>query len=365
METAARAGEKRDADLPTLPAFGVPLTSPTVCEAAMTQMIETGEIHFFYRPKIDVYQPSGVDDLQRMYLALVPDDRDLARLFIVGRKQLPDILAGEADPSERHWLLLAEVGTPVEIGEALRPVHYETKTRGERQTPQAIPVGSGRYVIAARDDSTQIAYRLRAPKTVGAAQEALNIQDEARFVIAVRNPSVKVPGFPDAQPDYPSDLSVKFADERWIDISDSRLLDHEDAQLVLIGAEEQAAPLEIGANGKADPFATFGLAAGDWPDDPLESGAFAAATGDAEPVESEGDRSKGGRRGGPVAARTDSAAGVTSALTGISFPSDRAGLVRQARDNDAPDEVIDLIENMPERRFETMADVSKAVGEVR
>lgn len=333
--------------------------------AAMTQTNETGEIHFFYRSKIDVEEPSDADDLQRMYLALVPDDRKRARLFIVGRKLMPEIIPGESDPSERHWLLLSEVGAPSEIGKALRPVHYETKTRGERQTPQAIPVGSGRYVIASREDSSQIAYRLSAPETIGEAQMALNIQDEARYVIAVRNPSVKVPGFPDASPDYPKDLSEKFADERWIDVSDSRLLDYEDAQLVLIGAEEEADPLKIGSDGKADPFATFELDRGDWPDEPLEEGVFAKATGEAEPVEPEGDRSKGGRRGGPEAASTDSAAGVASALKGTSFPSDRAGLARQARDNDAPDEVIALIENLPDRWFDSMAEVTKAVGEVR
>lgn len=331
----------------------------------MTQTIETGEIHFFYRSKLDTEKPSGADDLQRLYLALVPDDRKRARLFIVGRKQMPDIIPGESNPSERNWLLLSELGAPDGIGKALHPVRYVTETEGERQTPQAIPVGSGHYVIAPRDGSTQLAYRLLSPQNIGEAQKALNIQDEARYVIAVRNPSVKVPGFPKAQPDYPKDISEKFAEERWIGVSDSRLLDHENAQCVLIGAKEEAKPFEISSRGKADPFETFELDRGDWPDDPLEKGTFAEATGEAEPVESEGDRSKGGRRGGPVAADTDSAAGVTSALTGISFPSDRSGLVSQARDNEAPDKVIDLIENLPDRRFETMADVTTAVGEVR
>lgn len=331
----------------------------------MARTIETGEIHFFYRAKIDTGKPSDTDDLQRFYLALVPDDRKRARLFIVGRKQMPEIHVGESDPSERHWLLLSETGTADELGKALHPVRYDTKTRGERETPQAVPVGSGRYVIASRDDSTQLAYRLTAPETPGKAQKALNIEAEARYVVAVRNPSVKVPGFPDAEPDYPKDVAEKFADERWIDVSDSRLLDHENAQLVLIGAAEEAEPLETGFDRKADPFATFDLDPENWPDDALKGGAFVEAANEADPVEAEGDRTKGGRRGGPSAAKTDSAAGVASALKGVSFPSDRSGLVRKARDNDAPDEVIDLIESMPDREFETMADVSKAVGEVR
>lgn len=331
----------------------------------MTQSVEQGEIHFFYRAKIDVEQPSGVDDLERMFLALVPDDRKRARLFVVGRKELPKIIPGESDPTERHWLLLSMVDTPEAVGKALHPVRYETETKGERTTSEAIPVGSGRYVIAERDEATQLAYRLTTPKKPGKAQDDLRIRDEARYVIAVRNPSVKVPGFPEAEPDYPDDLASKFADERWIDVSDPRLLDYENAQLVLIGAETEVAPLEIETDKKADPFETFGLDRDTWPDAALQSGDFAAPKKAADPVEAEGDRSKGGKRGGPAAAETDSAAGVASALKGISFPADRSDLVDRAQENDAAEEVIGLLEAIPDRQFDTMADVAKAVGEVR
>lgn len=57
----------------------------------MTEPIEQGEIHFSYRAKIDIKDPSDVDDLQHLYLSLVPDDRKRARLFVVGRKRMPEI----------------------------------------------------------------------------------------------------------------------------------------------------------------------------------------------------------------------------------------------------------------------------------
>ncbi len=327
--------------------------------------VERGEIHFLYRTKMDVDRPSGLDDLQRVYLALVPDDRDNARLFVIGRKQLPEIIPGESDPTERNWMLLTLVDRTDAVGKALHPERYETETRGERVTSEAIPVGSGRYAIVPDDDSTQLAYRLAAPKAPGAAQDALKIKSEARYVISVRNPSVDVPGFPDASPDYPDDLKGRFADERWIDISDPRLLEHEDAQLVLIGASEDISSLDIDLEGKADPFATFNLDAGAWPQEALRDGEFAAPRRAADPVETDADRSKGGKRGGREAAETDSAAGVASALKGVSFPCDRSGLVDHADDNDAPSEVIDLIGSIPDQTFENMADVTQAVGKVR
>lgn len=83
------------------------------------------------------------------------------------------------------------------------------------------------------------------------------------------------------------------------------------------------------------------------------------------PVAPKSDRSKGERRGGAAARESDSAAGAAAALKRISFPSDRAGLVGKARDNDAPEQVIRLLEGIPDRKFRTMADVTEAIGEVR
>jgi hypothetical protein len=331
----------------------------------MTNTVETGEIHFFYRTRLDVRQPSGRDDLERVFLALVPDDGKHARLFVIGRKQLPRILPGESDPTERHWLLLSMVDAPHAVGKALHPVRYDTETRGERQTSEAVPAGAGRYAIVSGDDATQLVYRLFAPRRPGRAQEALGIREEARYVIAVRNPSVQVPGFPEEKPAYPEDLSRQFADERWIDVSDPRLLDHENAQLVLIGARDEADPFRLPDDGPPDPFATFGLEADAWPDEALRTGAFAEPKEEADPVEARGDRSKGGRRGGAAAAKTDSAAGVAAALKGVSFPSDRSGLVRHAQGNEAHEEVIGLLKSIQDRRFESMAEVTKAIGEVR
>ena len=335
----------------------------------MTDPIETGEIHFFYRVKIDTEDVSGSGDVQRLFMALVPDETTRARLFIVGRKRLPDIIPGESDPTERNWLMVSSVDSPETVGRELHPVRYETKTRGEREVPQAVPAGSGRYAIVSHDDATQLAYRLSSPGTPGEAQDALCIRPEARYILSVRNPSLDVPGFPDAEPDYPDTLADRFADERWIDISDPRLLDYKKAQLVMIGASEDLSALNVDLDGKSDPFSTFSLDADVWPDETLHKGEFVAPEDGPddkpEPVAPAGDRSKGGRRGGATAAGTDSAAGVASALKGVSFPSGRSDLVQQARHNDAPDEVLELLQDIPDQDFETMADVTKAVGKVR
>ncbi len=50
-------------------------------------------------------------------------------------------------------------------------------------------------------------------------------------------------------------------------------------------------------------------------------------------------------------------------LKGVAFPAHKRDLVRQARDNGADNDVLEVIEAMPEAEFESMADVMKAYGD--
>jgi len=59
----------------------------------------------------------------------------------------------------------------------------------------------------------------------------------------------------------------------------------------------------------------------------------------------------------------ESPANVNFYLKGMDFPAGREDLVRQAQQNDAPPEVLDVIKRMPDRRFQNMANVMEAYGE--
>lgn len=61
----------------------------------------------------------------------------------------------------------------------------------------------------------------------------------------------------------------------------------------------------------------------------------------------------------------ESPSNVSLHLKGIDFPAGRDDLSKQAEKNGAPQEVLDVIENMPDDDFENMADVMKAYGEAR
>lgn len=57
-----------------------------------------------------------------------------------------------------------------------------------------------------------------------------------------------------------------------------------------------------------------------------------------------------------------SPANVTHHLKGIHFPADKKALVKQARQNKAPPEVMEEIEAMPEQEYASVAEIMKAFG---
>jgi hypothetical protein len=54
---------------------------------------------------------------------------------------------------------------------------------------------------------------------------------------------------------------------------------------------------------------------------------------------------------------------VSHHLKGIEFPASKDTLLEVAKENGAERDVLDMIEDMPDMEFETMADVMKAYGE--
>lgn len=59
-----------------------------------------------------------------------------------------------------------------------------------------------------------------------------------------------------------------------------------------------------------------------------------------------------------------SPANVSHHLKGIDFPANKDDLVRHAQQGGAEKEVMEVLHQMPDREYGSMADVMKGVGEV-
>ncbi|WP_058554904.1 DUF2795 domain-containing protein [Thiohalocapsa sp. ML1] len=68
-------------------------------------------------------------------------------------------------------------------------------------------------------------------------------------------------------------------------------------------------------------------------------------------------------QGGHASAQTVSAAGIAQALGGIDFPAGKDDVLSYAESHDAPSDVLEALSNIPDREYESMADVEKGFGE--
>lgn len=157
------------------------------------------------------------------------------RLFVIGKKSLPEIRTTEARRSERYW---TKVGGIFEKAEDLnRDLFAEEYRKGD----EARPVGEGKYAIVKHHDHAELAYVLEIPNEPGEAQKELGIEKEASYIISVINPKIPVPeGYPSVEqpPKYPESVMNDF-DENENFVSLARNIDfinYLNAQVILIGA---------------------------------------------------------------------------------------------------------------------------------
>ena len=137
-----------------------------------SETIEQGDIFFFYRPKVGTEEVEGIEDVQRLYMVTSSAEdihgkkkEKVYRLFLVGQKQLPEIVEGKSTSKERNWALnILTTSNVQDIHKELLPAEYTTETRGKRRLAAAPPAGEGKYSIVKHDGHTELAYLSNLPK---------------------------------------------------------------------------------------------------------------------------------------------------------------------------------------------------------
>ena len=355
-----------------------------------SDIIEQGDVFFFYRPKVDTEEVEDLKDVQRFYMITAPEENTKYRLFLIGQKQLPEIVEGKSTSEEKNWALnILTTSNPNDIQKELMPAEYTTETRGKRRLAAAVPAGEGKYVIAKHDNHTEFAYVLELPETPGPTQREFEIKKEASYIISVKNPDVKVPGFAafsseDRKPEYPKTLKEKFGDKRWINVEEPDFLNHENTQLLLIGARKKNVEEELGIDideeketeKSADLFKELKVRKEEVPLKPLLKGKFPSK--EEVPLSQEVKQlskeeypgAKGGKIGGrAVATKSTSAAAIAKMLSGIEFPKNKNELVECAKENkdkvDNAELVINTVRELPTKTYRSMIDVQKALAKIR
>lgn len=242
------------------------------------EVVEKGDIYFAYRPRIETEAAEGLGDVQRFYMVLKPEGQKRFRVAVLGRKRLP-----QAREHERIWGFIDSVpATGAAVEKEFQEQHYATKTRGERTLPPVRPAGEGVYALTRRGRNLHLSYELELPRHPGEVQQEFNIEPQAAYIVAIKNPERPSPpgsGLPDkAEANYPKPLEREFRGRRFA-AEDPHLLDYEGAEFILIGARtdpERAYNLDIEAEDEtasnADIFRQLKMSKREHPIEPLIKG---------------------------------------------------------------------------------------------
>jgi hypothetical protein len=238
-------------------------------QEATAEVLEKGDIFFFYRPKTKIVDDGSggdvksIDDIRRFFMVTATtttaanteneqqqqqfdgtnsktpkeEESQRYRLFVIGKKSLPEIRTSEARRSERYW---AKVGG---IFENPQELTSELLSDEFRRGDAARPVGEGKYAIVKHQDHAELAYVLEMPEEPGEAQRELGIEKEASYIVSIINPKVPVPaGYPSSEepPNYPESILKEFGEnENFISLArDLRFINFQNAQMILVGARE-------------------------------------------------------------------------------------------------------------------------------
>jgi hypothetical protein len=206
------------------------------------QILEQGDIYFFYRPKKGAEEVKSIEDVRRFFMVTAPEQDNnnkspLYRLFVIGKKSLPEVRETEARASERYWVRVG--GVFKDANELTRELSSDEFRRGDA----ARPVGEGKYAIVKYHNHTELAYILELPNEPGEAQKELGIEKEASYIISVINPKIpKQSNLPTTEEPakYPQEVLNEFNEtENFVPLSkDTKFIDYQNAQIILIGARE-------------------------------------------------------------------------------------------------------------------------------
>ena len=314
------------------------------------------------------------------------------RLFILGQKRLPEIVEGKSTSEERNWALnILTTDNPEDIRKEFLPAEYETETRGRRRLGAGILAGEGKYAIVKHDNHIEQAYVLELPKVPGPVQKEFGIKKEASYIIPVKNPNIEIPGFAvfeKRKPKYPAKIKEAFGDRRWINVENPDILNYENTQVLLIGAKQGNVEKELGielneekeTENTAELFKELKIRKEQVPLKPFLRGEFPSKRDAEQRVllllqKSERYQEKklldvAGKLGDRQLQRGHlQLAALAKLLSGVDFPKTRSELLTYAKRNrqkvKAAEEIIQIIRELPERRYKSMADVEKALAKIR
>jgi hypothetical protein len=242
-----------------------------------SKTLEKGHICFLYRPKVNVEESKNVDEVQRMYIVLLPqlvrhslkeepvksysklsieDKLDSekssigkARVIVLGKKKMPEV-----EIHSKYWGYVDNAFNDLsQLKEFVSGRTYQTATKGQRSYKDCRIFGRGVYNIVEDHGHTHLAYVLEIPEELTEIQKEFNVNHEGNYIISIKNPDITNPSYTGLSENekvtYPDHLMQKFQKKRFIPLETTEFLDHNGAELLFIGAKKDLTQ-DLGDAGK-------------------------------------------------------------------------------------------------------------------
>jgi hypothetical protein len=178
----------------------------------MIEVLERGDISFFFRPAVQAADAIVTTLGVQSFFVVLSAAQGTHRRVRIGRKRMP------APTGERFWARVERVGSLQRVlGGQLEDEQYATKTRGDRYQPGARPIAQGCYAFVRHDDHVHLVYRVD--------QIEPDAPDEVRVPEATSN----IVLFERAQGGRAT----------WTTEGEPALLDDEGYELVLVGVDDE------------------------------------------------------------------------------------------------------------------------------
>lgn len=216
-----------------------------------SSILEKGIVYFFFRGRVNVEDPQGIEDVARSYIILRPiplgaklgdgplEDLGTSRLLVMPKKMMPK-------STRDRFLVFVEKpkATIEELRKQFQGSDYSTKTAGTSHVPPATPFAEGVYAITRTGRESHLAYEITTPE-IGELQKDFGVKEKGSYVLSVKNP--KFPGPANANignpAKYPEQIQRKFKELgkskelRWVPL-EPEMLDYEHTQVLIIGEKK-------------------------------------------------------------------------------------------------------------------------------
>jgi hypothetical protein len=218
-------------------------------EERVSTVMERGSISFLYRPRVGEVAPDQLDDIQRLLIVLEPEEAQLHRVIVIGRKRLPDPAR-----RERFWgfvdLVLYDRR---DLEAALDAQMYKTRTRGIGHLPAARMAATGSYELVEHGGHGHLEYTLAHVEDRDPVVREMALDARASFIVTVANPDPTAWDLLEAPQlqhelfdltevhvtvptEFPPKLQERFGGKRFAQLETTEFLDHPGAELVFIPA---------------------------------------------------------------------------------------------------------------------------------